>query len=71
MISDHPTSGPMAVVHLQIFGQILWNAGGSRRADRAVGSGQGDCHACYSPSDNQHGMFLCPPSINETREKCM
>ena len=38
--------------------QILGNAGGSRRTDCAVGSGQGACHPRHSAQDNQHGMSL-------------
>ena len=40
-----------------IISQILWYAGCPRRTGSAIGIGKRDRNPCYSPQDNQHGMF--------------
>ena len=40
-----------------IISQILWYVGCPRRTGRVIGIGKRDRNPCYSPQDNQHGMF--------------
>ena len=48
---------PFSPVEPCTISQILWYVGCPRRTGRAIGIGKRDRNPCYSPQDNQHGMF--------------
>ena len=60
---------PFSPVEPSTISQILWYVGCPRRTGGAIGIGKRDRNPCYSPQDNQHGMFshvvIWPPQRKE------